>query len=387
VCDMPVSLLTDDAPRYDRPRAPNRSLAERRAFDPASIAAPASWSAELLAMLGSPNLGSRRWVFRQYDQIVRGGTALGSGADAAVVRVPCERDGKTLTKYLAFACDCSARMVELDSFEGAAMAVAEVCRNLVCSGARPIGITDCLNFGNPENAAIMDQFSRAIDGMARACTALGVPIVSGNVSFYNETNGRAILPTPSVAAVGLVRDERAIVKSWFEAEGHELLLLGRAASDGLGGSEYVARHTGQVIGPAPSIDLELEARLQKLIVELAEAELSKSAHDVSEGGLLVALAESCTLGPAPIGAELELAEASAASFFGEAPSRIIVSAERARIDEISRRAEQAQVPCRRLGSTRGDRLVVRVAGSPVVDVSLAAVSEAREHCLASIVGD
>jgi phosphoribosylformylglycinamidine synthase len=211
--------------------------------------------------------------------------------------------------------------------------------------------------------------------------------VSGNVSFYNETNGRAILPTPTVAAVGLVRDELAIVPSWFSAEGHEVLLLGRAASGGLGGSEYVARHTGMVAGPAPRIDLELEARLQSLLVELAEAGLSKSAHDVSEGGLLVALAECCTLGPRLVGAELELEAASAESFFGEAPSRVILSAEARSAERILALAEQARVPCRRLGSTRGERLVVRVAGAPAVDVSLSAARDAREHCLDAIVGD
>ncbi|HMJ15886.1 MAG TPA: phosphoribosylformylglycinamidine synthase subunit PurL, partial [Polyangiaceae bacterium] len=198
VCDMPVALLTDEAPKYERPRSPDPELSERHAFDPTEIAAPEDWSEELLAMLASPNIGSRRWVYRQYDHIVRGGTSVRPGSDAAVVRVPCERDGQTVFKHLAFACDCNGRLVELDPYQGAAMAIAEVCRNLACTGARPIGITDCLNFGNPENPRIMEQFAQAIDGMAAACRALTVPIVSGNVSLYNETDKRAILPTPTV---------------------------------------------------------------------------------------------------------------------------------------------------------------------------------------------
>ena len=389
VCDLPVSLLTDDAPKYDRPRAPDGSLAERRAFDPATIPDPESWSDELLALLNSPNIGSRRWVWRQYDQIVRGGTGTRPGSDAAVVRVPCERDGTMLFKYLAFACDCNGRMAQLDAFDGAAMAVAEVCRNLAVSGARPIGITDCLNFGNPENPVIMDQFSRAIDGMARACTALQVPIVSGNVSLYNETDKRAILPTPTVAAVGLVRDERAIVTSWFKQPGHDVFLLGAAAAEGLGGSEYVLRHSGRVAGPAPRIDLELEARLQRLLIELAEAELLASAHDVSEGGLAVTLAECCAAVDDElrmIGAEIRLAASGANALFGEAPTRVVISAPPANAAEIARSAEAAGVPLERLGTTGGDRLILEGPSGPIVNVSLAAARRARETCLEPIVG-
>jgi phosphoribosylformylglycinamidine synthase subunit PurL len=387
VCDLPVSLLTDDAPKYDRPRAPDATLAERRAFDPATLPDPSSWSDELLATLASPNIGSRRWVWRQYDQIVRGGTGVRPGSDAAVVRVPCERDCKVIFKYLAFASDCNGRMVLLDAYEGAAMAVAEVCRNLACSGARPIGITDCLNFGNPENPVIMDQFSRAIDGMARACSALGVPIVSGNVSLYNETDKRPILPTPTVAAVGMIRDERAIVSAWFKRPGEDVLLLGEASNDGLGGSEYVVRRTGEVQGPPPRIDLELELKVQTLLVELAEAGLLSSAHDVSEGGLAVTLAEcACAVDDerAMIGAEIELPAASASAFFGEAPTRVVISTSDA--ERVIERARAAEVPVLRLGQTGGDRLRVRAAGANAIDVALDDARRARESCLEPIVG-
>ena len=389
VCDMPVALLTDDAPRYDRPRAPDPALAERKSFDPASLPAPASWSEKLLEILHSPNIGSRRWVWRQYDHIVRGGSGVRPGSDAGVIRVPCERDGRTIYKYLAFASDCNGRMVQLDAFQGAAMAVAEVCRNLACSGARAIGITDCLNFGNPENPVVMEQFARAVDGMATACNALRVPIVSGNVSLYNETDRRAILPTPTVAAVGLLASESAIVTQFFRNAGDVVLLLGEASGEGLGGSEYVHLATGKALGPTPSIDLALEARLQSLVVDLAEAGCLQSAHDISDGGLAVALAEcACSVDDDArmVGARIELDAASAAILFGEAPSRIVISAKAEALPEIERRAAACAVPLHRLGETGGARLTILAAKAPVIDVDLGDARRARESCLEPIVG-
>jgi phosphoribosylformylglycinamidine synthase len=389
VCDMPVALLTDEAPRYDRPRSSDPAQAERQSFDPASLPAPASWSKKLLEILHSPNIGSRRWVWRQYDHIVRGGSSVRPGSDAGVIRVPCERDGRIIYKYLAFASDCNGRMVQLDAFQGAAMAVAEVCRNLACSGARAIGITDCLNFGNPENPVVMEQFSRAVDGMAAACNALGVPIVSGNVSLYNETDRRAILPTPTVAAVGQLAGESAIVAQFFREASDVVLLLGAASSEGLGGSEYVHLATGKALGPAPRIDLALEARLQALVVDLAEAGVLQSAHDVSEGGLAVALAEcACSVDDEArmLGARIELEAASAGILFGEAPSRIVISAKADAVPEIERRAAASAVPVRRLGETGGSRLTICVAGTPIIDVDLGDARRARETCLEPIVG-
>jgi phosphoribosylformylglycinamidine synthase len=384
-----VDLLTEEAPKYDRPRISDPELADKHRFDPAQIPAPAELGAELLALLASPNIGSRRWVYRQYDHIVRGGTAVRPGSDAGVVRVPCERDGQTFFKHLAFACDCNGRMVQLDPFQGAAMAIAEVCRNLCVSGARPIGITDCLNFGNPENPRIMEQFSQAIDGMAAACRALGVPIVSGNVSLYNETDKRAILPTPTVAAVGQLRDEKAIVTAWFKAPGHDVLLLGTSGEAGLGGSEYVMRHTGLVQGPPPRIDLELEARLQRLLIDLAESGLLASAHDIAEGGLAVTLAECATSADderAQIGATVELADGSVAALFGEAPSRVIVSIAGEHTAHVEALAQSAGVPLIRLGKTGGDRLVFSTSRGPLIDVAVQDARSARERCLEPIIG-
>jgi phosphoribosylformylglycinamidine synthase len=379
VCaDIPVDALTDAAPAYDRPRQP--------APTPVDVPVPETTDAQgdLLALLASPNIGSRAWIWRQYDHIVRGGTIVRPGSDAAVVRVPCDKDGVVTMKHLAFAVDCNGRHVELSPEEGAKMAIAEVCRNLVCSGAEPIGITDCLNFASPEDPITMDRFARAVDGLAAGCNVLGVPIVSGNVSLYNETtdaSGRKpILPTPTVAAVGLIANEKDIVTQWFAAPDEDVFLLGVAACAGLGGSEYQSLKTGKLGGPAPRIDLDAEAKLQKLVLSLARAQLVSSAHDVADGGLAVALAE-CS---AKVGADVELVGPATAVLFGEAPSRIVVSTKHAA--EITRRATQAGVPAAKIGRTNAKaQLSVRV-GTTAIRLDSIAIENARASCLDAIVG-
>jgi len=406
VCDLPVPLLHDDAPKYDRPRKDDPSRAARAAFDPATIADPASFSDELVATLGSPNIGSRRWVYRQFDHIVRGGTMVRPGSDAAVVRalLPCDgridgvglgrlaEDGTHVEKILALATDGQGRYCELDPLEGAKMAVAEVCRNVVCAGGEPIALTDCLNFGSPERPEIMDQLARAIDGLAEGCRALGVPIVSGNVSLYNETDGRAILPTPILGCVGLVARREDVTPSAFPAGDLTIVLLGAESAGPLGGSEYVVRKTGKIQGPLPRLDLDLERRLQGLLLGLLQddAHLVKSAHDVSEGGLAVALAECCVAGDgAQIGARIELpgSERPAVALFGEAPSRVIVTVKGDLVNDVLAAASAAGVPASVLGLSGGDRLVIERAGRPIVDSELAPLRAARDACLVPIVGE
>ena len=403
--DIPVGVLTDDAPLYDRPRkagAPMSDVAVPESTDP---------SGDLLALLASPNIGSRAWIWRQYDHIVRGGTVVRPGSDAGVVRVPCERDGKVVMKHLAFAVDCNGRFVALAPEEGAKMAVAEVCRNLVCAGAEPIGLTDCLNFASPEDPATMDVFSRAVDGLAAACLALDVPIVSGNVSLYNETTdatGRhPILPTPGIAAVGLIADADDILTQSFENEGDVIVLLGgddgnASGNEGLGGSEYQAAKAGKLGGPAPRIDLDAEKKLQGLVLGLARAHVLSSAHDVSDGGIAVALAECCTTSPdgSLVGAHVTLptvnggATPIAATLFGEAPSRVLVSMPKTHAEDVMRRAREAGVPARQLGHTTavGAEATLHIAtgsgeNKVEIDVKAADLRVARESCLASIVGE
>jgi len=397
--DIPVGVLTDDAPVYDRPRKPAPVVAD--------VAVPESTdpAADLLTLLASPNIGSRAWIWRQYDHIVRGGTVVRPGSDAGVVRVPCERDGVTVMKHLAFAVDCNGRFVELAPEDGARMAIAEVCRNLVCAGAEPIGITDCLNFASPEEPTTMDIFARAVDGLAAACRALDVPIVSGNVSLYNETSDAAgrhpILPTPGVAAVGLVTDEKDILTQAFRSEGDAIVLLGEGAAEGaaegLGGSEYQSLKTGRLGGPAPRIDLDAEARLQRLVLELARAHVLSSAHDVSDGGLAVALAECCTTSRdgTLVGAHVTLdatrsATPVAATLFGEGPSRVVVSMPADRTEDVLRRAVAAGVFARLLGYTTKlgleAALRIEIAGGPAFQAPALDLQAARESCLEGIVG-
>jgi phosphoribosylformylglycinamidine synthase subunit PurL len=398
VCDLPIGLLTDEAPVYTRPRAPVG--ARTKPLRPPEVPIPADLSAELLQLLRSPNVGSRAWVWRQYDHIVRGGTIVRPGSDAAVVRVQCEAQAEPVEKLLAFAVDCNARMCELDPFAGAAMAVAEACRNLACSGAEPVGITDCLNFGNPERPEVMEQFSRAVDGIAAACQALEVPVVSGNVSLYNETlygdsDHRSILPTPAIAAVGLVARREDIVTSRFKRTGDVVLLLGESASPGAGGlcgGEWLTRTLGRLDGEAPAIDLAAEARLQKLLIALARAALLESAHDISDGGLATALAECCSMGPENIGARIELPASASPTdalslLFGESPSRAVVSVRTAAAGSVLERARAADVPIARIGETGADRLVVAAPPLGLIALAVSDVREHREACLRDIVGE
>jgi phosphoribosylformylglycinamidine synthase len=406
VCDIPIGVLTEGAPVYERPRTaprPGTPLAR------AAIPVPADLGAELLDLIGSPNVGSRAWIWRQYDQIVRGGTLVRPGSDAAVVRVPC---GKT-EKFLAFAVDCNGRTCELDAFVGGASAIAEVCRNLVVTGAEPIGITDCLNFGNPERPEVMESFALAVDGIAAACKALDVPIVSGNVSLYNETavqraagagktetSSVAILPTPTVAAVGLLRSADDVVTSAFKRAGDVVLLLGMAASEGpraLGASEWLVRKTGKLVGEAPALDIDAEVKLQRLILGLARSQLMASAHDVSDGGLAVALAECC-MGAAPaVGVHAELAVTgdpvdTLAALFGEGPSRVVVSLRPDALAAVLERAVAAGVPAARIGVTGGDRVVIGQAtrgegeAGDLLSVAVRDLKGRADACLEPIVG-
>jgi phosphoribosylformylglycinamidine synthase len=399
VCDLPIGLLTSDSPVYDRPRAPLGHRAP--AYDGSDVPIPVDLSGELLALLGSPNVGSRAWVWRQYDHIVRGGTVVRPGSDAAVVRVRCDPGGgEIIDKLLAFAVDCNARMCELDPYVGAAMAVAEACRNLACSGAETVGLTDCLNFGNPERPEVMDQFSRAVDGIAAACSALGVPIVSGNVSLYNETlyndtDRRSILPTPTIGAVGLVARYEDVLTAPFKRAGDAVVLLGASSCRGiraLCGGEWITRTLGTIRGDAPPIDLVAEAKLQKLLIDLARTALLESAHDVSDGGLAASLAECCAMGAENLGARIELPASSTpldalGVLFGESPSRVVVSIRASNIGRVLEKARAAGVPAERIGETGADRLVVAVPPLGLIALAVSDIRARRESCLDEIVGN
>ncbi|MCA1632442.1 MAG: hypothetical protein LC802_01680, partial [Acidobacteria bacterium] len=420
LAEIPGPYLTDEAPRYERPmRAPEgwvevgRTEDEGHAIEnPSSVKsssdaneltggasqvrsnvasvvnsdeldevlkAPGSvvsasgedHNESLRKLLAAPNVASKEWVYRQYDHMVRTNTAVLPGADAAVVRI------KETRRALAMCLDGNGRYCAVNPREGARLVVAEAARNVVCVGARPLAITNCLNFASPERPEVMWAFSEVIDGMAEACRAFETPVVSGNVSFYNETEGRGIHPTPVIGMVGLVEDVRRIVQHGFKREGHTVALLGETGED-LAASEYAATVEGRSleemrsVGRVPRLDLGRERAVQAAALRAAEEGLLQSSHDCSDGGLGVALAESCfsSHGRKGLGADVDLDGDAAASvtahLFAESPSRIVVSFEesaRARLEEI---AAQAGCPFRVIGRVGGGDLSISVRGKECV---------------------
>ncbi|HXH24913.1 MAG TPA: phosphoribosylformylglycinamidine synthase subunit PurL [Vicinamibacterales bacterium] len=366
VADIPNRALTDDAPVYRRPMVEPAYLEEARSIDWARLGVPAQPREVFRRLLGSPQIASKRWVYRQYDHMVRTNTVVLPGFGAAVVRVKRTRRG------LAMSVDGNGRYVYLDPYLGAQHAVAEAARNVACAGAQPIGATNCLNFGNPERPEIMWQLARAIEGMGAACRALDIPITGGNVSLYNETDGRAVLPTPVLGVVGLLDDVEAVVRRPFCAAGDVVILLGESRGE-LGGSEYLKVMHGIIRGVPPALDLVREAALQRLLVEAASARLIRSAHDCAEGGLAVALAECCF--DAGLGVEADLpavggpAEslAEVATLFGESASRVVVSAAPECAAELLARAQAAAVPAAVIGVAGGERIRIKVDGRVLID--------------------
>ena len=369
VAEVDVDTLVD-APQYRPPSRRPVYLDELHALPMPALPAPEEGGRILRTLLASPNITSKRAVFRRYDHEVQTRTVVRPGAgDAAVLRLRESQRG------LALAVDGNGRLAYLDPYTGGALAVAEACRNVAVSGAAPLAVTNCLNFGNPQKPEVYYQLQECIRGMADACRALGVPVVSGNVSLYNETQGEAIYPTPVVGAVGLLEDVGDALSAGFTGAGDAVLLLGGKAGDSsesLAGSEYLAVEHG-IVGGKPVIDLESEARLQRLLVRLAQARLLHSAHDCSDGGLAVALSESAILGGVGFAGEGDWIGARwDAALFGEEASRAVVSCNAADVPAIERAAQEIGVPCIRLGVTGGERFAV----PGLVDEALAELSDA-----------
>ncbi len=357
VAEIPAKSLADDGPRYERPYSPPAYQDMLTALNYDAIPDLKDPNAALLSLLESPTIASKRWVYEQYDHMVRTNTMVRPGSDAAVVRI------KGTNKAVAVTVDCNGRYCLLHPYEGARLAVAEAARNLVCSGAEPIGLTDCLNFGNPERPDVMWQFVLAIEGMKDACEHFKIPIVSGNVSFYNETNGLSIYPTPMLGMVGLIEQADRAMTQWFKDEGDVILLIGKTRDD-LGGSEYlkVLHHREQ--GSPPFLSLETEQTVQDFILKLIHEGLVRSAHDCSDGGLAVALAECCVSAPdMRRGAVVRLTLDSLrrdALLFGESQSRVILSVKSDQAETILDRAGDAGIPAMKLGIVGGDRIVIDV---------------------------
>jgi phosphoribosylformylglycinamidine synthase len=362
VASLPVAPLTEGAPRYDRPRRKPPEVDAH--ISPGSI--PRRQVGEtLLALLARPTIASKEWAYRQYDHQVLAGTVIAPGADAAVVRIEAGPHG------VALSAGCQSRFCALDAYEGARLTVAEVCRNLALVGAEPIGLTDCLNFGNPEKPEVAWQLAEAIRGLGDACRALGVPVVSGNVSLYNESFGKSIMPTPAVAAVGLLEDVGIAVPSWFAKAGDVVAMIGSCTGE-LGGSEFLA-WKDIAVGRPPLLSDDLELRVQSACRALVRARLLRSAHDCSEGGLAVALAEACVMGRTRLGASVELPAVSRRpdlDAFSEEPSRIVVSYDPANEAEVAKVCKEHETPITRLGTVGGAALDLGSAGSiPIAELA------------------
>ena len=365
VAEVPVKALADEAPIYEKPTIRPEWQDALEAFDPLSVARSSSVETEFLELLASPGIASKEWVYRQYDQQVGTNSLVLPGSDAGVIRI------KGTQKAVALTIDCNARFVYLNPRVGAAMAVAEAARNLSVTGARPLGLTDCLNFGSPERPEILWQFKEAVAGIAEACRALSIPVVGGNVSFYNETVGQAVLPTPVIGMAGLLDDAEARATQWFQASGDRVALLGPDAVS-LAGSEYLWAIHGRVAGRLAPLDLELERVVHEACRAAIGARLVRSAHDAAEGGLAVALAEACVSGPRSIGADIELGAVASLplALLGEGPSRIVVSVPPAAAPHFERLMGECTAPWRWIGRVGGDRLVIRVGGAPAISVSI-----------------
>ncbi len=364
---VPVELLTDP-PLYEPPAMKPSWLDDLQSFDLESLPLPDATPSDVLkTLLASSNIASRQWIYRQYDHQVQTNTVVAPGGDAALLRV------KDTTKGLAVSTDGNGRFCYLDPYVGGMIAVAEACRNVSCTGATPIALTDCLNFGNPEKPEIYFQLREAVAGMAEASRRFDAPVVSGNVSLYNEAQGEGIYPTPVVGALGLTEDVSSHTTAGFKGEGDIIVLLGRSSLDAdaseLAGSEYLSLFHGTVAG-RPTIDLDLEVAVQRACRSLISSGIAKSAHDCSDGGLAVALAESAIIGELGADISSRVEDRWDISLFNEGQSRILVSVSPDNLDALRTVCESESVPYVEIGVVGGAELKVgEVVAESVADLT------------------
>ncbi|MBL7158155.1 MAG: phosphoribosylformylglycinamidine synthase subunit PurL [Candidatus Omnitrophica bacterium] len=379
VCEVPAEALTKEAPLYDRETKEPAYLKETRKLDLASIKMPDDLSSVLLKLLDSPTIGSKEAQYKQFTSIDKKTVIQGAGSDAAVIRVPGTK------KALAISVDCNGRHCYLNPHDGAMIAVAEAARNIVCSGGRPLAITDGLNFGSPMKPENYWQFTKCIEGLAHACSVLETPVISGNASFYNENPKGAVDPTPIVGMVGLIEDASKFVTQDFKNENDVIFLLGKP-SDEMAGSEYLYIVHREKKGN-PTIDIELEKRLQKACLEAITSGIISSAHDCSEGGLTVALAESCVTNAKRLtGATINIDTQSMrldGMLFGEAPSRIIVSLDKKNSENLKAICEKANVPYLELGRVGGENLLIKDKNKTIIDVPVKKLSNTWRNAIPS----
>jgi len=379
VASIPVKSLTDGAPIYLRERAKPKYLKEANNLDLSSLPLPENIEKVFVKILSSPNISSKRWIFEQYDHMVGTNTILLPGHDSAVVRV------KETRKAIAVSCDGNGRYCYLDPYEGGKIAVAEAARNVVCVGARPLAITNCLNFGTPTDPEIFWQFTKCVEGIAIACRELETPVTGGNVSFYNENPRGAIDPTPIVGMLGLINDFSFLCTPWFKKEGDLIILLGNGEKS-IGGSEYLQCIHQLKKGRPPKLDLTTEKLLQKTCLELIKKGLVNSAHDVSDGGLAICLAECCILNRenligATINLKRDIDEREDILLFGEVQSQIILSCPPQNFPYIEKIANKNKISLKLLGKVGGENLIIKKEGKVLISKNIKEIHKIWENSL------
>ena len=381
VAEVPASSLADDAPVYERESKRPDYLDELQNKDVDKFLneneKEIDFNDRLLKLMETPNIASKEWVYEQYDHMVRTNTVVHPGSDAAVMRI------KGTEKGLAISTDCNSRYCYLDPKKGGSIAVAEAARNVVCSGAKPLAITDGLNFGNPMNPEIFWQFEKSAEGISKACEMLGTPVTGGNVSFYNESPEGAVYPTPIIGMVGLMSDVEKAVTQDFKDEGDVIYLIGETKEE-LGGSEYLKTFYNKEEGKIPDINLELEKEVQDFVLKAVKAGIIKSAHDCSEGGLAVNLAESCINGNK--GAEISLNDTSiseVASLFSETQSRIVISVAKDETDKIDELKKNSEIKAEKIGEVKGENLKI----NKLIDLPLKELKVRWKESIASRMKD
>lgn len=374
-------VLGGGAPVYHRETKRPAYMDEVAKFDTSKLSSNRDWNDTLLTMLSSPNLCHKGWVFEQYDSSVRTSTAVGPGSDAAVIRL------RKTDKALAMTTDCNARYCYLNPRRGAMIAVAEAARNIVCSGGKPLAVTNCLNFGNPYKPEVYYTFAEAVAGMGEACRVLGTPVTGGNVSFYNEDPQRAVFPTPTIGMVGLVAHTRDITTQWFKDDGDVIFLIGQNGDD-LGATEYLRVIHGETSGKVPEMDLAFEKKLQTTLLAAIQQGFVKSAHDISDGGLAIALAECCISNhEAPRGASITVSDKLRADslLFGETQSRVIVTTSADNSASVRKFFEDAKIPVAQIGTVGGDQLSINKLVSLSLDTLSQAFYNAMPHFMEKVV--
>lgn len=377
VAEVPADSLAEEAPVYHKP---SRVPAYYEAFQKqeAILLEVEDATKTLHELIAVPTIASKEWVYQQYDHMVRTNTVVRPGSDAAVIRI------RGTKKAIAMTTDCNSRYIYLDPEVGGAIAVAEAARNVVCSGAKPLAITDCLNFGNPENPEIFWQFEKSVDGMSAACRTLNTPVIGGNVSLYNERSGMAVYPTPVVGMVGLIEDIEHITTQCFKQAGDVLVLLGQTKAE-FGGSELQKLLQGNISGKPPEINLEVENALQKVVLDSICEGLISSAHDLAEGGLAVSLAESAISGG--LGANINIASALSATevLFSESQSRILVSMKEENLNILLEKAKQANIEAQHIGQVLNhDSVTFNVNGQKVISTSVSELKTSWKDAISCI---